>query len=75
MSYVNISQEGRADAGADDGATGATPWAGEKTLPLPLWPYSDGKVEPWGEGMLVQTRNGYNSTRVNLAGILKNALN
>lgn len=32
MSYVNISQERRADAGADDGATGA----GEKTPPLPL---------------------------------------
>lgn len=25
MSYVNLGQEGRADAGADDGATGATP--------------------------------------------------
>lgn len=74
MSYVNIGQEGRADAGADDGATGATPWAGEKTPPLPLWPYSDGKVEHWG-GMLVQIRNGYNSTRVNLAGLSKNALN
>lgn len=25
ISYVNLSQEGRADAGADDGATGDTP--------------------------------------------------